>query len=47
MITEYQKSADKDATCLKKGKKSFFGYRAHTAVDKEGMVLAVHTTPAN
>ena len=42
-----QKSADKDATWLLKGKKSFFGYRAHVAVDQEGMIIAVHTTPAN
>ncbi len=47
MTIKKQKSADKDATWLKKGKKSFFGYRAHVATDKEGMILAVHTTPAN
>ena len=41
-------SADPDATWLKKGKKSQFGYRSYLVVDvQDGYVRGVHTAPAN
>ena len=41
-------SADPDATWLKKGKKSYFGFRVYTTVDSgDGYVRGVHTAPAN
>ncbi len=41
-------SADSDATWLKKGKKSHFGYRSYVTVDaQDGYVRGVHTAPAN
>lgn len=41
-------SADPDATWLKKGKKSHFGFRVYTTVDSgDGYVRGVHTAPAN
>jgi transposase, IS5 family len=46
-VSETQ-SADPDATWLKKGKKSHFGYRSYVTVDQEdGYVRGVHTAPAN
>ena len=43
-----EQSADLDATWLKKGKKSQFGYRSYLVVDaQDGYVREVHTTPAN
>lgn len=46
-VTEKQ-SADPDATWLKKGKKSYFGYRSYVTVDQEdGYVQGVFTAPAN
>lgn len=45
--TEKQ-SVDSDATWLKKGKKSHFGYRSYVTVDaQDGYVRGVHTAPAN
>jgi transposase, IS5 family len=42
------KSVDLDATWLKKGAKSYFGYRAYAAVDADdGFIRGVHTAPAN
>ncbi|MDT9499278.1 IS5 family transposase [Capnocytophaga canimorsus] len=38
---------DKEARWLKKGTKTYFGYKKQIAVDSNGLVLAVHTTPAN
>ena len=43
-----EQSADPDATWLKKGKRSHFGYRSYLVVDGEdGYVRGVHTAPAN
>jgi len=41
------RSADKDATWLKKGSKSYFGYKSFATVDEEGFINKTHTTPAN
>ncbi|GJQ05106.1 IS5 family transposase ISMac22 [Capnocytophaga canimorsus] len=38
---------DKEARWLKKGTKTYFGYKKQIAVDSNGLVLAVHTTAAN
>lgn len=41
-------SADTDATWLKKGKRSTFGYRSYAAVDgQDGYIRATHSRPAN
>ncbi len=40
-------SADLDARWLKKGKKSYFGYRLFTRCDKEGFIDKTHAKPAN
>jgi IS5 family transposase len=41
-------SNDVDATWIKKGKKAYYGYKAHISVDaKDGYVLGGHVTPAN
>lgn len=41
-------SVDPDASWLKKGKKSYFGFRSYLTVDEEdGYVQGVHTAPAN
>lgn len=41
-------SADPDATWLKKGSKSHFGYRSYVTVDaQDGYVRGAHTAPAN
>lgn len=43
-----EQSADPDATWLKKGRKSQFGYRSYLVVDaQDGYVRGVHTEPAN
>jgi len=42
-----QPGVDTEARWLKKAGKSLFGYKQHTAVDGNGLVLAVETTPAN
>lgn len=45
--TETQ-SADPDATWVKKGKRSHFGYRSYVSVDnKDGYIRGIHTAPAN
>jgi len=38
---------DTEGRWLKKGGKTVYGYKKQIAVDKEGMVLGVHTTTAN
>jgi IS5 family transposase len=39
---------DEDARWLKKGKKSYYGYKMHLATDQEdGFILGGHVTPAN
>lgn len=41
-------SGDKDAKWTKKGKRFYYGYKVHMAVDAEhGFILAGHATPAN
>lgn len=41
-------SDDPDATWIKKGKKAYYGYKAHISVDaQEGFILGGHITPAN
>jgi IS5 family transposase len=46
--TTIKHSCDKDASWIKKGKKSWYGYKIHAGVDIEkGLVLAAHVTPAN
>ena len=42
-----EESKDPDAKWLKKGKKSYFGYKGFARVDKQGFVEKIHTTPAN
>jgi len=42
-----QPGVDGEARWLKKAGKSVFGYKQHTVVDANGLVLAVETTPAN
>jgi len=41
-------SDDADAKWIKKGKRAYYGYKAHIATDaKEGYILGGHVTPAN
>jgi IS5 family transposase len=41
-------SHDTEAAWIKKGKKSWYGYKVHAGVDIEkGLILAAHVTPAN
>ena len=42
-----QPGVDGEARWLKKAGKSVFGYKQHTLVDGNGLVVAVETTPAN
>ncbi len=46
---EYQitHSKDSDAKWLKKGKRSYFGYRAYARCDKEGFIDKTHVESAN
>lgn len=41
-------SDDSDAAWIKKGKRPYYGYKAHVSVDaKDGYVIGGHVTPAN
>jgi transposase, IS5 family len=40
-------SSDPDATWIKKGSKSYFGYKSFATVDKEGFISKTMTVPAN
>ena len=40
-------SKDTEARWLKKGKKSYYGYKEHFSTNKEGFINGVITTPAN
>jgi IS5 family transposase len=41
-------SDDPDATWVRKGKKPYYGYKAHVSVDsKDGFILGGHVTPAH
>ena len=42
-----QPGVDSEARWLKKAGKTVFGYKQHTVVDANGLVIAVETTPAN
>jgi len=46
-ITLKQQGVDKQARWLKKGNKTFFGYKKHTLTNQDGLVLHLNTTPAN
>ena len=46
-LYESTSSADSDARCLKKGKKSYFGYQGFARCDEEGFIDKTHVTPAN
>lgn len=47
-MTEVVESCDKDAKWLKKGKKSYFGYKGYIATDnQDGYIKKVEVTPAN
>jgi IS5 family transposase len=46
-VVEESQSADPDATWVKKGKKSHFGYRSYAVTDEEGYLLGSHTAPAH
>lgn len=46
-VSVKQSCADPQARWLKKGNKSFFGYKKHVCTTERGLVLGVHTTPAN
>lgn len=41
------KSSDPDATWLKKGSKSYFGYKSFATTDEEGFIEKTMTVPAN
>lgn len=41
------KSSDPDATWLKKGSKSYFGYKSFATTDEEGFINKTKTVPAN
>ena len=46
-VNEHQ-SVDPDATWVKKGKRSHFGFRSYASVDSaDGYIRGVHTAPAN
>ena len=40
-------NADHDGRWVRKRNKIIYGYKKHVATDEAGMILAVHTTPAN
>ena len=45
---EAEYSHDSDAAWTKKGKKYYYGYKAHTCVDVDtGLILSAYATPAN
>jgi len=47
MIIYEEESFDPEARWLKKGKKSYYGYKEHVSVNKEGFINGLITTPAN
>ena len=47
VIEATQPGVDTEARWVKKGGKSVFGYKQHTVVDDNGLVMAVETTAAN
>ena len=47
VIEVTQSGVDSEARWVRKGGQPVFGYKQHTVVDSNGLVLAVETTPAN
>ena len=47
VIEVVQPGVDTEARWVKKDGKSVFGYKQHTLVDNNGLMLAVETTAAN
>lgn len=47
VIEVIQPGVDAQARWVKKGSKSVFGYKQHTLVDNNGLVMAVETAAAN
>lgn len=47
LVEHLQSHVDKDARWTKKANKLRFGYKQHTAVDENGMIMGVVTTAAN
>ncbi len=47
VIEVTQPGVDTEARWIKKSGKSIFGYKQHTVVDDNGLVIAVETTAAN
>lgn len=47
VVEASQPGVDTEARWVKKGGKSVFGYKQHTMVDDNGLVMAVETTAAN
>ncbi len=47
LIRKQKPGVDSEGRWLKKGGKLYYGYKRHIAVDKDGLIEAVHTTTAN
>jgi len=47
VVEVVQPGVDHEARWIKKAGKSLFGYKQHTLVNDDGLVMAVETTPAN
>lgn len=47
IVKKVQPGVDTEGRWLKKGGKLHFGFKKHVSVDKDGIILAVHTTTAN
>ena len=46
-VVKTASNVDREGAWLKKGNKIHYGYKKHVSCDEEGLILAVHTTPAN
>lgn len=46
-VKQKQHRKDSEGRWLKKGSKSYYGYKKHVATDKQGNILGLITTPAN
>lgn len=46
-MKQVSSGTDTDAKWIKKGGKLRYGYKKHVVTDMEGLILGVHTTPAN
>ena len=47
LVKKVQPHVDPDAAWIEKQKRYRFGYKLHEGVDPNGLILGVHTTPAN